>query len=139
MGAMRAVATANLHRSLAEFEKAFQDFKIELEDDIIIMSHVHSMYDDMLQNNLCRIVEPFSCVEIAHIAKLIKLEIGVVETKLSQMILDKKLSGILDQGAGTLEVFDVVEDDKAYAGALNTIAHTAQVVDALFDKARKLF
>merc|ERR1711988_602053 len=68
LDAMRAVALANLHRSLAEFEKAFKDFKEELEEDIIIMSHVNRMYDDMLQNNLLRIIEPFSVVEINHIA-----------------------------------------------------------------------
>eukprot|EP00041_Stephanoeca_diplocostata_P006965 m.96335 g.96335 ORF g.96335 m.96335 type:complete len:458 (+) comp16649_c0_seq1:90-1463(+) len=137
--AMRMVAVANLHRSLAEFEQAFKDFKAELEDDVIIMSHVQQMYDDMLQSNLCRLVEPFSCVEIAHVAALIKLGSDVVETKLSQMILDKKLNGILDQGAGTLEIFESGDEDKAYAGALDTIQHTSHVVEALFAKAQKLF
>jgi 26S proteasome regulatory subunit N6 len=91
-----------------------------------------------LQNNLCRIVEPFSRVEIAHVAKLIKLDRSLVETKLSQMILDKKLPGILDQGSGTLEIFEVADEDKAYSAALQTIEHTSQVVEALFAKAKKL-
>mmetsp|Transcript_28291 Transcript_28291/g.74222 ORF Transcript_28291/g.74222 Transcript_28291/m.74222 type:complete len:461 (-) Transcript_28291:45-1427(-) len=136
--AMRVVASANLDRSLADFEKAFTDYKVELEDDIIIMSHVNRMYDNMLQNNLCRIVEPFSRVEIEHVAHLIKLDRAVVESKLSQMILDKKLPGILDQGTGTLEIFEVTDEDKAYAAALSTIEHTAEVVEALFTKAKKL-
>ena len=63
----------------------------------------------------------------------------MVETKLSQMILDKKLLGILDQGAGCLEVFADTADDQAYTDALDTIHHTSQVVEALFKKAKKLY
>lgn len=137
--AMRAVATANLNRSLEEFEKALADFKSELAEDVIIQSHVSEMYGTMLQNNLLRIVEPYSSIEIDHVAKLIKLDRATVETKLSQMILDKKLLGILDQGAGCVEIFDTPSDDAAYADAIGAIQHTGQVVEALYTKAQKLF
>jgi len=139
LDAMRAVATANLNRSLAEFEKALEDFKEELSDDVIIQSHVSEMYDTMLQNNLCRIVEPYSSIEIDHVAKLIKLDREVVENKLSQMILDKNLLGILDQGAGCLEIFEESNDDAAYAEAIDAIKNTGQVVEALYIKTQKLF
>jgi len=80
LDAMRAIAKSNQARSLAEFEEALKTYQKELGDDIIIQSHVNDMYDDMLQNNLCRIVEPYSVVEIEHIAKLIDLPVGLVET-----------------------------------------------------------
>ena len=121
------LAKANLHRSLEEFETTLAKYKTELGDDIIIQSHVKDMYQEMLMNNLCRIVEPFSCVELDHIAKLIKLPREVVEKKLSEMILDKKLHGILDQNAGCLEVYEDPAEDKAYADALQTIHHTSEV------------
>jgi 26S proteasome regulatory subunit N6 len=61
-----------------------------------------------------------------------------VEKKLSQMILDKKLNGILDQGAGVIEVHDAEIVDKTFAAAVEVIEHTGKVVEALNTKAKKL-
>ena len=57
--------------------------------------------------------------KIDHVAKLIDLPRDVVEKQLSQMILDKKLTGILDQGAGCLEIFDDVGADKTCVGNMD--------------------
>jgi len=138
LDAMKAVAKANTNRSLEEFAQAWEQYKSELGADVIIQSHVADMNDTMLQNNLCRIVEPYSSIEIAHVAKLINLPQAQVEKKLSEMILDKKLAGILDQGAGVLEIFEVEEEDATYAAAIEAITHTGSVVEALYKKAEKL-
>lgn len=138
LNAMKAVAKANLNRSLEEFEKALDDFQAELGADVIIQSHVADMNDTMMEKNLCRIVEPYSSIEIEHVAALIKLPRARVEKKLSQMILDKKLTGILDQGNGLLEVHEEEANDATYAAAIEVIQHTGQVVEALNTKAKKL-
>jgi 26S proteasome regulatory subunit N6 len=136
--AMKAVATAHQNRSLSSFEKAIQTYKDELSSDTIIQTHLQELYDTLLEQNLIRIIEPFSNVEIEHIANLIGLPRAAVEKKLSLMILDKKFNGILDQGAGCLIVFDDPVTDKTYPTALETISHMSHVVDSLYDKTVKL-
>jgi len=96
------------------------------------------LYDNLLQQNLSRIIEPFSKVQIDHIAYLIKLPKDTVERKLSQMILDKKLSGILDQGTGALILFETKPTDMVYENSLSIIQSMGKVVDSLYVKVKKL-
>jgi 26S proteasome regulatory subunit N6 len=94
--AMRSIANAHKERSLSAFQKNLADFKEgesnqsyeplshspeELQNDALIHNHLNELYDTMLQQNLCRIIEPYSSVEIAHVASLIDLEVTVVEKK----------------------------------------------------------
>lgn len=103
--AMKAVAQASHKRSLADFQQAVKQFKHELEDDVIVRAHLGTLYDNMLEQNLCRIIEPYSRVQVDYVAKTIKLPMPQVEKKLSQMILDAKFHGILDQGEGKSRFF----------------------------------
>ena len=91
---MKAIGTASQKRSLADFQKALETYKTELIDDTFVRSQLNALYDNLLEQKLCRIIEPFSKVQISHIASLIKLPKDTVEKKLSQMILDKKFSGL---------------------------------------------
>jgi len=137
--AMKAVAKAYSNRSLQEFEAAKSTYKSELTNDDIINTHLMELYDTLLEQNLVRILEPFSVVEIAHVAQVIQLDLQVVERKLSQMILDKQFSGILDQGLGQLIIYEQSQDDMIYTNALGTIGHMSKVVDSLYDKTNKLY
>ncbi|KAM4884439.1 26S proteasome non-ATPase regulatory subunit 11 isoform X3 [Cinclus cinclus] len=118
--------------------QALTDYKVELRDDPIINTHLAKLYDNLLEQNLIRVIEPFSRVQIEHISSLIKLSKAEVERKLSQMILDKKFHGILDQGEGVLIIFDEPPVDKTYEAALETIQNMSKVVDSLYNKAKKL-
>ncbi|KAI8919648.1 PCI domain-containing protein [Entophlyctis helioformis] len=136
--AMKAIATAQENRSLLEFEQALAKFKDELGSDPIVRTHLASLYDTLLEQNLLRVIEPYSRVEISYIATVVKLPTAHVEAKLSQMILDKVFRGILDQGAGCLEVFDETHADKTYEATLETIKHMGHVVESLYAKAGTL-
>ncbi|BGP70084.1 26S proteasome regulatory subunit rpn6 [Rhodotorula toruloides] len=134
--AMKAVAKAHEERSLQDFERELKDRKKELSDDPIIRNHLAALYDTLLEQNLVRIIEPYSRVEIKHVAEMVKQPVRDVEIKLSQMILDKVFHGILDQGAGCLIVFDEPEVDATYEATLETIGHVRDVVDQLFQRTR---
>ncbi|KAG0427457.1 hypothetical protein HPB47_025512 [Ixodes persulcatus] len=148
--AMKSVARASHRRSLADFEQAspyalrftspqaLKEYHKELVEDPIIQAHLDTLYDTMLEQNLCRIVEPYSRVQVDHIASTIKLPMEKVEKKLSQMILDKKFNGILDQGSGVLVIFEKTSVDKTFEAALETIQSMGRVVDSLYHKAKKL-
>ncbi|KAI9019053.1 PCI domain-containing protein [Hyaloraphidium curvatum] len=131
---LRAVATAYQNRSLLEFEQALTSYREELGNDPIIRGHLATLYDNLLEQNLLRIIEPFSRVEIAHIAELVKLPAAQVEAKLSKMILDKALNGILDQGAGCLVIFDDIPSDKMYEASIDTVKSMGNVVSSLYEK-----
>lgn len=130
--AMKAIARAHANRSLEEYERALASYKYELGSDTFIRNHLRRLYDAMLEQNLIKVIEPFSCVEIDHIAKMVGLDTQQVERKLSQMILDKVIIGVLDQGAGCLNIFDETRRDEAYDSALATIEKLSNVVDVLY-------
>lgn len=136
--AMESVAKAHEDRSLEGFEQALRTYKDELSNDPIVKNHLSALYDTLLEQNLLRVIEPYSRVEIAHIAKEVRQPVREVEVKLSQMILDKVFHGILDQGAGCLVVYDQPVEDKTYQVTLDTLKHVGNVIDSLYKKANKL-
>uniref|UniRef100_A0A8C8D088 PCI domain-containing protein n=1 Tax=Oncorhynchus tshawytscha TaxID=74940 RepID=A0A8C8D088_ONCTS len=133
---LKCVAQASNNRSLDDFEKALTEYRGELRDDSIINTHLTMLYDNLLEQNLIRVIEPFSRVQVS--LQLSILWRGDVERKLSQMILDTQFHGILDQGEGVLIIFDEPAVDTTYEAALETIQNMSKVVDSLYNKAKKL-
>merc|ERR1712223_1656430 len=66
--AMKAVALSAKNRSLSDFQAALKTFKDQLEDDLIVSKHLDSLYNKMLEQNLCRIIEPYSKVQVDYVA-----------------------------------------------------------------------
>ncbi|KAG1843332.1 hypothetical protein DFJ58DRAFT_38658 [Suillus subalutaceus] len=102
------------------------------------VAHLAALYDTLLQQNLLRIVEPYSVVEIDYVAKQVGQGWQVVEAKLSQMILDKVFHGVLDQERGCLIVFDELEADNTYGAAIGTLEQVSKVIDSLYAKTVKI-
>merc|ERR1711963_988480 len=136
--AMKLVAQASKNRSLADFQTTVDKYSRELKDDKIVERHLDSLYQTMLEQNLCRIIEPYSRVQVKFVAEKINLPEPEVEKKLSQMILDKKFQGILDQETRVLIIFEATERDETYDNVIETISAMSKVVDRLYQAAQKL-
>ena len=78
---MRAVARAHQTRDLAAFEQTLRDYREELSSDPTIRSHLAALYDTLLEQNLLRIVEPYSVVEIEYVARQVSQGRQDVEAK----------------------------------------------------------
>ena len=136
--AMSAIAAAASKRSLKEYEAVLLKYPHELQDDLLIKHHLSTLQEQLLESNLIRIIEPYSCVEIEHVSTLIEMPLPVVEKKLSQMILDGKFNGILDQGKGQLIVYEDGDTDKAMEKGLKVIGNMDKVVTSLFQRSQNL-
>ncbi|CAN3373403.1 hypothetical protein DIURU_000332 [Diutina rugosa] len=136
--AMKSIATAYSNRSLKEFESSLITYSNELKSDPIIKNHFNALYDNLLEQNILKIIESYSVVELTHISKIIGLNLQQIEGKLSQMILDKVFYGVLDQGNGWLIIYDEPENDKGYEAALDLIKNLNNTVDLLYEKASSL-
>lgn len=49
------------------FGQALTDYRAELRDDPIISTHLAKLYDNLLEQNLIRVIEPFSRVQVRTI------------------------------------------------------------------------
>jgi len=136
--AMKAVASSAKARSLKEFQAAVSTYKAELEEDKEVSRHLDTLYNTMLEQNLCRIIEPYSRVQVDYVSKKIDLPKDQVERKLSQMILDKKFLGILDQETGVLVVFSPETRDTTCDNVIEIVDAMNKVVDRLYQAAKKL-
>ena len=136
--ALKAVASACQQKSLKLFETALMTFPHELGEDPIIQSHFATLYDSLLEQNLLRIVTPYSRVQIAFISASINLSIHDVEVKLSQMILDKVLHAIIDQKTGCLIVLDEPKMDKSFTLVHECFQNINGVIDSLYVKSSNL-
>jgi 26S proteasome regulatory subunit N6 len=136
--ALRAIAAACRDRSLHDFERAKAAFPDALKRDAVVQGHLTDLYADLLERHLARLVEPYSVIELTRVAELMSLPPATVEKHLSAMILDGKLSAILDQGAGHLILYETPAADKTFAKSLAVMGEMANVVDVLFEQANQL-
>jgi len=78
--ALKEIAIANKNKSIVEFENSIEKYKEELQDPLI-STHIKRLYTQLLEDNIKKIIMPYSRVEIDWVAKLIGLPQEKVLTK----------------------------------------------------------
>ncbi|GMM37319.1 proteasome regulatory particle lid subunit [Saccharomycopsis crataegensis] len=135
---MKLISKSYENKSLNEFQQVLIKYNNELSSDLIIKSHFKILYNNLLEQNLLKIIKPYSVVEISYISQQIKLDSKLIESKLSQMILDGVFYGVLDQGNGWLYIYDEPKKDPNYDHGLSLVQEMNTVVDLLYEKASSL-
>lgn len=87
---------------------------------MVIRRHFNFLYNNLLEDNLKKIILPYSEVQIDYVAEKIALPVDRVLRKLSEMILDEKIQGTLDQGRNCLIVFEDEEPTDMFDNAIQT-------------------
>jgi len=136
---MREIARAVKEQNLLAFERAKETYSDDISSDSnVLQVHINNLYDSLLEDNLRKIIEPYSEVQIEFIAKQIGLPLVNVQQKLSEMILDAKIDGTLDQGKGCLTMFDEAEDCTKFEHTIDIFEKLSNVIDAFYDKTKQL-
>ena len=133
--ALRSIEKAVKEKSIKLLEDNIEKNKQYFQDRVIKL-HINNLHNELLEKNLIKIIKPYSVVEIDFVAKSIGLNYQDVLNKLRQMILDKKINGILDQGKGSLIIYDVDVSNPYLDKSIETFKNLEKVVEALDKKVR---
>ena len=133
--ALRSIESAVKEKSIKLLEDNIEKNK-KYFTDRVINYHLSNLHNDLLEKNLIKIIKPYSVVEIDFVAKSIGLNYQDVLNRLRQMILDKKINGILDQGKGSLIIYDVDTANPYLDKSIETFKNLEKVVEALDKKVR---
>lgn len=112
--ALKAVSESVKEKSVASLKENIKRFESVLLNDSNIVDHLVNLQNELLEKNLIKIIQPYSNVEIEFVTSSIGLPYNEILLKLSQMILDKKINGILDQGRGSLILYEETEANVIY-------------------------
>ncbi len=134
--ALKEVEKSVREKNIKLLSDTVNQYKEILIGDYFLKHHLGNLHDELLEKNLKKIIEPYSVVEIDFITKSVGIQNSEILNKLSQMILDKKINGILDQGRGSLIIYEESGHNAYLEKSLQVYKQLDRVVDSLSNKAK---
>lgn len=99
------------NRNLESYQRIINQYSSILGADSFIKKHLEHLYGVLFENNILKIIEPYSNISIAQIANQINFPGDVIEEKIRKMILDKQISGTIDHVNQCILLFDEKENE----------------------------
>ncbi|EDL47198.1 proteosome subunit, putative [Plasmodium vivax] len=124
------------NRSLDVFENIIKINIFLINVDKVIYNYLKELYELLLEKNILKIIEAYSCIDLNYIGQKLNLDLNKIISKLSEMILDKKLNATLDQNVGILILYEDMPETKMYQNVLEIINNLTESVDILYQKAQ---
>ena len=125
-------------KSLVMLTNALETKAEYLQMDNIVYSQLESLYSQLLEKNIVKLISPYSRIELSHLSKKLQVSEEIVEHKLCEMILDQKLRGSINQDQGILILFPDEKKNEIFDSSLEIINNMNGAVSALFERAKKL-
>ncbi len=97
------VCKAVMERDVDKYRKILN--KNDSVLDLFLIKHLQNNYDNLLEKNILKIIEPYSNIKIQFISEQLGFDQDFVEEKLRFMILNNTINGILDHSTQCLCVF----------------------------------
>ncbi|RVD91069.1 26S proteasome regulatory complex [Tubulinosema ratisbonensis] len=99
-------------RDLKEYQNILQNNPSLLSEDTFVKKHLKELYSILLENNILKIIEPYSNIRINLISEKLNFSLEEIEEKLRKMILDGVIYGIIDNAKHLLIIYEKKTDDK---------------------------
>jgi 26S proteasome regulatory subunit N6 len=125
-------------KDLVELSNILKSQQTLIQKDRVLTSQIGYLYDQLLERNILKLIKPYSKVQVEFLSKKLGVDVGDVEKKICEMILDEKLNGSLDQENGILIIFEEVKLDPIYKDSLEIFENLDQAIDMLFERSKKI-
>ncbi|KCZ77219.1 hypothetical protein H311_01773, partial [Anncaliia algerae PRA109] len=93
-------------RNLKDYQEILTHHPHLLVEDTFIKKHLTELYNILFENNILKIIEPYSNLKIEIISKNLNFSVHEIEEKLRKMILDGKINGIIDNANHSLILYE---------------------------------
>jgi len=113
--AMTNLVNAYQNNDINEFEKILKTNRQTIMEDAFIREHIEDLLRNIRTQVLIKLIKPYTRIQIQFISGELNIESGDVESLLVSCILDKTISGRIDQVSGVLELDKSSEGSARYS------------------------